>query len=319
MFRKCAIALLFASLASAASAAPSRGGSNYGWFGIEGCNREPYGVVANYHIAEDVVKAQLTEMAANGQRRLRIGIFHARNANTGTVIPSAGGNLPEQQRRNLLNLMKAAKEAGFVEIIVGFFPLLDNAPNTWTGTIWTAWHEEYFQENWNLVFNLMPVMRAANVKFLVDLGNEGTPAQASSVLWKQYASKLWWNFSHVFGLSETVGFSVPTNSADRIAVLPEIYGANPPYLLDFHLYGAEAQQLRAIDAGLARIRYPQGIVIGESYYNDATSASEIAATVAGMGRAVFFTLQWPLTRNSTCSDVNVAPPSTFSNYISQGL
>ena len=37
-------------------------------------------------------------------------------------------------------------DAGFVEIQVAFMTIGDNAP--WT---WSAWNEELYQENWNLI------------------------------------------------------------------------------------------------------------------------------------------------------------------------
>lgn len=314
-----ALAVLLIASNSTANAQPYRGGSNYNWFHIEGCQREPYGVVANYHIFRNEIDAQLKEMAAAGQQRLRIGIFHARNANTGTVISSTGGNLPLQQRENLRDLMISAKNAGFIEIVVGFFPQLNNGPGSWTGDSWNASHEDYFQENWNLIANLMPYMRASKVKFLVDLMNEGSPPSSASYFWREYTKKLWANFTYVYGRSETIGFSIPTNSADRIAFLPELYGPLPPYVLDFHMYGDEANQLRSIDSGLNAINWPQGIIIGESYYNDLSSATNIASAIPELSRAVYFTLQWPLTRTSTCSDVDVGPPSNFNSYILQGL
>jgi len=168
------LAILLMAFYPTTNAQPYRGGSNYNWFHIEGCQREPYGVLSNYHLFRNEVDAQLKQMASGGQQRLRIGVFHARNANTGTVIPSNGGNLPLQQRENLRDLMISAKNAGFIEVVVGFFPQLDNGPGSWVGATWNSAHEEYFQENWNLIANLMPYMRESKIKFLVDLMNEGS-------------------------------------------------------------------------------------------------------------------------------------------------
>ncbi|WP_329848369.1 hypothetical protein [Stenotrophomonas hibiscicola] len=319
MIRIAMLAILLMAFHPTTNAQPYRGGSNYNWFHIEGCQREPYGVLSNYHLFRNEVDAQLKQMASGGQQRLRIGVFHARNANTGTVIPSNGGNLPLQQRENLRDLMISAKNAGFIEVVVAFFPQLDNGPGSWAGATWNSSHEEYFQENWNLIANLMPYMRESKIKFLVDLMNEGSPPSSAPYLWREYTKKMWANFTYIFGRAETIGFSIPTNSADRIAFLPELYGPLPPYVLDFHLYGNEKNQLKAIDASLNAISWPQGIIIGESYYNDATSASDISSAASGMSRAIYFALQWPMTRTSTCADVDVAPPSDFNNYILQGL
>ena len=89
------------------------GGSNYAWYYLGSpCNREPYGVVYNYNTATATIDAQLQQMYANGQRRLRIPIYHARGVNTGTVMDSTGGTLAPQFMTNLTNLLAAVKSAG---------------------------------------------------------------------------------------------------------------------------------------------------------------------------------------------------------------
>jgi hypothetical protein len=57
------------------------GGSNYLTYHLDPpCSREPYGVVYNYDTATATINAQLQQMYTNGQRRLRILIFHGRGA-----------------------------------------------------------------------------------------------------------------------------------------------------------------------------------------------------------------------------------------------
>ena len=53
-----------------------RGGSNYAWYDLMGCNRDPYGVIKNYHkpVVRAKVDSQLQAMYDAGQRRLRIPI-----------------------------------------------------------------------------------------------------------------------------------------------------------------------------------------------------------------------------------------------------
>src|SRR5687767_14651316 len=63
---------------AATTGATSRGGSNYGWYQIDGCNREPYGVVNSFHKAPDLIRSQLAAMRAAGQARLRVHIIHRR-------------------------------------------------------------------------------------------------------------------------------------------------------------------------------------------------------------------------------------------------
>ncbi len=78
------------------------GGSNYGWYYLAPpCNREPYGVVYNYNTATATIDSQLQQMYNNGQRRLRIPIYHARGINSGTIMDSTGGTLAPQFLSNL--------------------------------------------------------------------------------------------------------------------------------------------------------------------------------------------------------------------------
>ncbi|HLW85470.1 MAG TPA: hypothetical protein VKR60_09675 [Candidatus Sulfotelmatobacter sp.] len=86
------------------------GGSNYGWYYLAPpCNREPYGVVYNYSTATATIGSQLAQMYKNGQRRLRIPIYHARGINSGTIMDSTGGTLAPQFLSNLTNLLAAVK------------------------------------------------------------------------------------------------------------------------------------------------------------------------------------------------------------------
>src|ERR1700677_4543339 len=89
-------------------AAAALGGSNYGWYNLtSSCDREPYGVVYNYNTAATTIVSQLQQMYNNGQRRLRIPIYHARGINSGTIMDSTGGNLAPQFVANLANLLAA--------------------------------------------------------------------------------------------------------------------------------------------------------------------------------------------------------------------
>src|SRR5438874_13495525 len=105
---------LRATVTFAVFSALAPGGSNFNWYQVDRptpaeCVREPYGVIANFHVpaARAQIDAELDQMIASGQRRLRIGIFHGHGYNTGTVMDSTGGNLSPQNRANLLALLRA--------------------------------------------------------------------------------------------------------------------------------------------------------------------------------------------------------------------
>jgi len=152
------------------------GGSNYGWYTLgPSCNREPYGVVYNYDTATSTIDAQLQEMFNNGQRRLRIPIFHGRGLNTGTIMDSTGGTLAPRFQTNLANLLAAVKAAGFVEIEVSFHPQGGNDP-----TQWNTFSDDFYQENRSVIENLQPIIAAAGISYHLDLLNEGIPPVGSA-------------------------------------------------------------------------------------------------------------------------------------------
>lgn len=123
----CAVLMAF----SCSALAQARGGSNYGWFHIDGCNREPYGVIYNYKTHKSTIDEQLEAMHKSGQRRLRIPIYHGRGLDTGTVMDSSGGSLSPKFIENLEGFLAAVKRNNFAEINVGFFPIGDTNPLYW--------------------------------------------------------------------------------------------------------------------------------------------------------------------------------------------
>jgi hypothetical protein len=301
----------------AASTSTGVGGSNYGWYRLDGCSREPYGVINTFHRAPDVIRSQLAAMRAAGQDRLRVLVYHRRGPDTGTVMDSTGGNLSYQNRKNLADLLTAVAAAGFGEIQVSFLPIGPNAAYNWP-----SWNEDYYQENWNLIYHLHGMIAKAGLLYRIDLCNEAVPASNQPIL-LQYAQRLWADYVYVFGKNDTCGFSVIGDSG-RIANIPKVYQGNPPYLFDFHFYGNAAgdeySQFTTAHDLMNQMGYrEQGWTISEVYYNDATAAGSLQRAITGTGRTVFYLLQWPLARRATCADVCVAPPVNFTAYAAHGF
>jgi len=295
------------------------GGSNYGWYYLAPpCNREPYGVVYNYNTATATIDMQLQQMYTNGQRRLRIPIFHARGINSGTIMDSTGGNLALQFQTNLANLLAAVKAAGFVEIEVSFHPQSNNDP-----TQWTSFSDDYFQENWSLIQNLHPIIAGAGIPYHLDLLNEGIPPPGYAAL-LQYDQMLWNDYVAEFGSSDTLGFSIIADSA-HVGQVSSVYGPSafgnqgPPQLFDVHIYDETGNSFATAFNSLTSQGY-QGVpwIIGEAFYNDAAEAAAQRAEANGTGQKVLYLTQWPLTSDESCSAaVNVAPPAEFSSYQAQ--
>lgn len=305
----------------AAAAANSAGGSNYNFFHLDGCDREPYGVLKNFHTHEETITEQLTAMHENGQERLIIGIFHHRGPESGTVMNSEGGDIDPQYKENLANLLATAKEIGYEEVEVAMHVLGVNSPNDWD-----SWNEDLYQENRQLIENIRPIVAESGIHYRLNLGNELTPAP-NQPFTLEYTQRLWADYTAAHGREDTVGFSVIGMRPERIASIPEMYGDNPPYLFDFHFYGEdgadEYQQFVSAHDQMRDMGYDQGWIVGEVYYNDPEAASNISRAIADTGQEVYWLTQWPLTRERTCDDegghVDVAPPNDFDAFRDAGF
>lgn len=309
-----------------AAKAQSPGGSNFAWYAltspsqpapVTGLNcREPYGIIANYHAAgvRSTVQSQLAAMWAQGQRRLRIPIFHGRGIATGTVMDSNGGNLSATHRQNLQLFLSDIRTAGFAEIVVGFFPVgAFNEP-----TSWNSWNEPGFQENWNLIVNLRPLIAGAGIHYRIDLLNEGAPTSSQTQL-KEYVRKLWINYNLVFGKNDTLGFSIIGDNVNRYQTMRSIMmatGYGLPYLYSVHFYetAVAGSGISNLHAAMQNNGDAQGWIIGEALYQDQPTLDKLRSLNLGT-RTIFYLLQWPITRNRGCDGhADVSPPTAFSVY-----
>ncbi|AHH97118.1 hypothetical protein [Kutzneria albida] len=305
------------ALTGAASAQPMgttalAGGSNYDFYGESGCDREPFGVVNSFDTGRATITAQLAQMYQQGQRRLRIGLFHHHAGDSGTVTDSTGP-VSEHYKRNLADLLAAVRQAGFAEVEFSYYPVDANNPGNWS-----RFDEKLYQENWNFVAQVHPVLAAAGIPYKVDLLNEGMPMTGQQVR-LEYAKRLWADYTANFGRADTVGFSMTVWLADRANQLRAVYGDNPPDLLDIHLYGDthngdEYTQFVNADKKLRELGYTQDWVIGETWFNDTNAAQGIGRAIAETGRRVRYLAQWPLARTHHCDFVDSAPPIKYDVF-----
>lgn len=295
------------------------GGSNYNWFGLDGCDREPFGVINKFHQGRDKINQQLRELREAGQQRLRFGIFHRRGPDSGTLMDSTGGRLSKQNTQNLKDFLAAVKKAGFREISVSMHVNGDNNPN-----YWDAWKEDYYQENLNLIRYVRPIIKTAGIPYKIDLGAELMPDDGQQFT-LEHSKRTWRDYTAEFGKDDTVGFSVIGSRATRIKHIPEVYGDNPPHLLDFHFYGNEQfgdEYTQFVNAHrqLTDMGYRQGMVVSETYFNDGTAADGLRRAIDETGRQVYWLTQWPLSRHRPCGDhVDIAPPTAFDRFAAKGF
>lgn len=295
------------------------GGSNYNWYQITNCDREPYGVIKNFPKGKAVIGKQLTQMRAAGQQRLRFGIFHHHGPDSGTLMNSTGGKLSPRNTQNLRDFLAAVRAAKFREISVSIHTNGVNNPNGWTD-----FRDDLYNENLQLIRYIRPILTAAKIPYRIDLGAELIP-DINQPRTLEYAQKLWRAYTDEFGLADTVGFSVIGSRPTRIANIPKVYGDRPPHLLDLHLYGSpefgdEYQLLTKAHQQLNALGYRQGVVISETYYNDATAANGLRKAIDETGRRVYWVTQWPLSRTKPCNEhVDVAPPVAFDAFRNANL
>jgi hypothetical protein len=305
-----------AATADPAPPPPVAGGSNYDFYYLNGCYREPYNVINGFAKAPDLIKYQLGRMRAAGQDRLTIGVFHHHGAETGAVMDSTGGTLSEADLQNLADLLAAVKAAGFAEVTVAFNPIFANSPSGW----W-SWQQSLYDENWQLVQKVHDVVTAAAIPYRIDLGNELTPSTGQSLV-ARYDQQLWKAYTAKYGRTDTVGFSINSNDPGQIPNVAKVYGSAPPPVFDIHIYGDEYNQFVGDDQQLRRQGFgAQPVIIGESYYNDPAAADGFARGSKDSGRRILYLTQWPKTRANApqCDQVDVAPPLDFTAYRAAGF
>lgn len=305
-----------------------RGGSNYNWYRVDNtysssgalvsCNREPYGVISNYHLQSSLINSQLQSMYAAGQRRLRMIIHHAHGLGGGTILDSTGGNLSTQHRANLVNFLAAIRNAGFSEILVSFGPVSAfNDP-----TQWGSWNQAGYDENWSFIQNVRGIVVALGLAYKIDLMNEGIPMDGTNNdRWVSYTQKLWAAYKQKYPGSDSVGFSF--FDPYQVFNIRRVYGNDIPPTFDIHVYGG-ADSYNQIITFLQDVEViPYGFIIGEAFYND-QYAYELKQAIDNSGYTVHYITQWPLTaeqffQNNPSCPVTIAPPSGYNNYISAGF
>jgi hypothetical protein len=317
-----AVTVLVTTLAVPAGAdpvAPSpavSGGSNYDFYYLDGCYRQPYQVVAAFNKAPTIIAYQLAGMKRTGQNRLSIGVYHHHGADDGTALDSTGGRLSPQDQQNLAGLLADVKAAGFAEITVALHPSDDNDPRSWS-----SWQDGLYQENWQLIQSLHPIIAAAGLPFHLDLGSELTASTGESLVLR-YDQQLWQAYTAEFGRADTVGFSIYGMDHGQVLNLGKMYGATQPSMLDIHIYGDEYDEFVYNDKQLRQLGFTgQSVIIGEAYYNDKEAATGFARAARATGRQIYYLTQWPKTRagNTECSRVDVAPPTDYAEYAAAGF
>lgn len=327
--------------------AQGRGGSTLNWYRLgPGCDREPYGIIANYHEpgVRTRVRKQLIALRAAGQGRISLSLFHQRpevptldGRVTGTVLDSTGGRLHPQMEQNLVDYLRDIRAAAFTEVVFRYHP---QGPNDVRNE--DRWSDSLRDENWSLIASIEPLLLDSGLRHTTDLFAEGMPRarNVSSVIfdnvpqfedWSDYARFVWRAYADAFGTANTLGFSfVSDTEARRIDArarhMDYIYGSQRPAVLGFSLYGEGGSrdetwifreyQRQLVDEGWGGLDW----IVTEAWYNDPGAAAAIQQALGDTGQPVRFLIQWPVERDSTCSpDVTEATPIGFDAFIKSGF
>lgn len=335
--------------------APMYGGSNYSWYRNAGapnnCNREPYGILKTYHLNDpdnpsvsvrSIVQSQLADMVAAGQRSVRLGIIANYGYEYDSYINVQNGLTP-QYKQNLVNWIIDAHNAGFDIIIPTIF-----ADGELDPLAWDAFQAAKFNSYWKTVQDIFDgfeediddrifsdsfdpdgVQLPAGV--LVDLGNEllpravseGAPNTPANPVLSKFARDLWTLYLQKYSPNRSVGFSsYQANIGRAVRHMPYIYQNNFPAALQFHPYSNEESVFQEVDSSMDAIGLTDmPVIIGEVYFNDATTAEGLSKQMDLRNRQIMSLMQWPLIRgNNNCGGVNaIIPMLEFDNYIKHGF
>jgi hypothetical protein len=329
------------------------GGSNYLWYtqtAAPDCNRDPYGVVANY--ADPAVRAtvqkQLAAMRIAGMARINLGInFYHGPTLGGTLIDSSNPVIVAQTVQNVTNLMADVKAAGFSQVLFRFFPQGAISPPD------PNYNYALVSEHWNLIQAVRPALVNSGVPYLIDLSVEAAPRDSQLPLvsnpwkypakpnWSMGVRALWQNYFKAYGSADTIGFSFITDSdADdmrsRVRHMRYVFEGNYPSVFALDIYGPsfngdptpnETVKFTQFDSAMknedssnAMGWYKAGFIVAETFYNDPLAAENIRAAMSSTGRRVYFLAQWPWDRganadnSANCVGINVPPPFSWDVY-----
>jgi len=332
-----------------------RGGSNYLWYALgPNCDREPYGIVPNYHLpgVRVLVQSQLAAMHVDGMTRLSLGVSFAHGFHSGTLVDSSDPAQVAQVARNVAALLDDVAAAGFRGVLFRFFPAGAISPPT------PGYDVSLVNEHFGLIQAVRASLVASGLNYLIDLSVEAAPRDSdfpyisdpwkypANTDWSHGVRALWQLYYAAYGSADTIGFSSitdddPDRMRSRVRHMRYVYdtgGGNPHYPGTFAIdvygdfFADEAVKFRQYD-GAMRSEDADGakgwrdapVIVAETFYDDPVAAENLAAALNSTGRPVPFLTEWPLDRGAdaatgaSCSDVNVAPPYGWGAFLHYGF
>jgi hypothetical protein len=184
-----------------------------------------------------------------------------------------------------------------------------------------------------MIRHVTEIVEQVGIQYKLDLLNEGLPAPsawptgANQLGLREYARRIWSLYTPMYGTAKTVGFSIECSTpvcTDRLNSMPYVYQTTSPPVFDLHIYDDIYNRYVQAWNTLTNAGYPQTWFIGETDYNNATTASALASARAVCQNTVWFVTQWPSDcTNGSCpvtAFVHGSPGlEHFGEYLSRGF
>lgn len=288
----------------------------YSHTSLAGCSLDNTGIVRTYHTpgTRRLVRSQLAAMRKAGLSSLRIILWNMTD-DTGQrwgVVPSAGGRLSEPYRSNLVRFASDVARAGFERLTVAFSPQWTNNPIGEygpSGLIADRWDPSKFEENWSFIADarkLVEPVGPADTRW--DFFQESPPTRYQPAFiverMSSQISEMWTRYVRAYGGNDVTVSTIVKGPGTEVAVdrlqhlLDAIRSAGLGFPTWFEVHGDWSSpdlyhELHAIDETLtANGLTTQPLVVGESSYENAATASDVRQFMETSSRRVDEVYQW---------------------------
>jgi len=306
-------------------------------------------IVSVYNIpaARLAIDSQLNALYAAGQRKITLFLWHFENEytypdNVYCTTVKAQAVLPVQYQANVRDLVRKIKQVGFNQLNFRFGPSNQSNPLGWT-----AWDEDQYQSNWSIVYNTRNLIYSSlnavagkNPKVVIDLAAEfagtwmlpweqGPEYKTKNAIKREYARRLWDDYTKHFGTLDTIGFSIVPAAREMIEAMIDVYdevGRGRPASYGFDVYGNIEQvttgdpssiglQFSYIKAALqAKSELGKEVYLQETYFNSPDLRRVLLEAEKTHGIALSYIYQWPL-QYRTGVNYNVSDMSPFMFFL----
>lgn len=215
-------------------------------------------------------------------------------------------------------------------------------------------NEPLWIENWNVIKQVKSMLDASGMNHIVDLSNEGvhrTPipkigtgeypqhymclngtsdTSPDCVYYQSRADQMlkhvWEKYIKMYGSNSSVGYSIISRSGtdfnERKNTLASIYSNSIyPQKYSIHVYDGEASSDNAYSGLNSALQWFKNngrpsIIIGETDYNDTTTASEFIRAMNQNNYGIDYISQWPVDRSA---GYNITHPMQYNRYLNKGF